>query len=727
VHLHLDHAASGDLVILVDGDPWFDARPVHSPATAEVRAAAVSLDDATALLTLQGRDLRGIAGRGFADVQVGWSLVPRTDALGAAGVRTFGYQYMEFGLPSAGGPDGHGTAPWPLRPAVAMPLLWSAPGGPALLLGPLGSFHEAAIAVPTDEHRRDDVRCGWHGDLDEVEDLESEFVVLVDTDVRTAIDRYGQLVRRRSGTQRGGPAADPAVRGLSYWTDNGAEYYYRTAPERTYPETVADAVSALEADGLCVHAVQLDSWWYPHSTLRGIGEGAEVVPPTGAMTWDPRDDALPGGFAAIRQAVGGRPFVLHSRHLDRSSPYFADGGFAPLADAVDADPDGGAVDSMSGDSFVHPADPDLLDAWMEQAASWGACTYEQDWMVETFLYSAGLRRRAGRADDWLAGMDASAARRGLTLQLCMATPANLLHTSAMTQVSSVRTSMDFRYLGDRQANWGWFLHVNALARALGLATSKDVFVTTGDEHAAVEAMLAAMSCGPVGIGDPIGATDRELVLRTCREDGVLVQPDVPMAAWTPSFLDEPMGPGAPLVGEAWTDHPAGRWHYVAAMAADPGAHGDLAFDVAHLDGPTEACHVARRDRTGEVVGLDGATRSLQLRPGADGLDLWVVAPALAGGRLALFGDVARFAAAGDRRIGRVVERDGTVSFLVLGVPGTTVDVHGWADGPVAARSFVPDDARELPVEPAGDAGTWQAAVEVGPHGWTRTSIRMLTG
>ena len=173
---------------------------------------------------------------------------------------------------------------WLLGLVASLPLAWAAPDGPAVLVGPLGSFHEAAIAVPTDEHPRDDVRCGWHGDLDEADDLETEFAVLAASSVRAAIERYGRMVRERAGTQRAGLAADPAVRGLSYWTDNGAEYYYRTAAGRTYPETVADAVDALEADGLPIHAVQLDSWWYPHSTLRGIGEGAEIVPPTGAMT-----------------------------------------------------------------------------------------------------------------------------------------------------------------------------------------------------------------------------------------------------------------------------------------------------------------------------------------------------------------------------------------------------------------------------------------------------------
>jgi hypothetical protein len=609
-----------------------------------------------------------------------------------------------------------------------MPVVWGGRGAPALLLGPLDHIHDVAIAVPSDEHPRADLECGWHGDLDEVDHLRTEFVLLAAPTVRRAIARYGELVRDRAGTRRNGTAKDPAVRGLSYWTDNGADYYYRSAEGMTYPETLAAAVDGLERNGLPVHAVQLDSWWYPHSTLRELGEGAPIVPPTGAMTWDPRDDALPGGFPAVREAVGGRPLVLHSRHLDQASPYFAEGGFVPLAEPAEdeAGRDAGAttVDSMSGASFLAPADGDLLDAWMEQAATWGACTYEQDWLVEIFLYSAGLRSRPGLADAWLSGMDESAARRGLTLQLCMATPANFLHTAAMTQVSSIRTSMDFRYFADRQSNWGWFLHVNALARALGLASSKDVFVTTGDDLAVVEAMLAAMSCGPVGIGDAIGATDRDLVLRTCREDGVLVQPDAPMAAWSDSFFGQPMGSLSPMVGETYTDHPVGRWHYVAAMAADPAARTAVRVPLAELDGPTAERHVARRDRDGELVHLD-ADGGLDLTPGHDALDLWVVAPALLGGRLALFGDVGRFASVGERRIGRVVERDGTLSFLVLGVPRSTVAVEGWSDAPVAVGRFLPGATDDVEVARDERTGAWRAAIEVGPHGWSRVSVRML--
>lgn len=692
--------------VIVDGITWLDLAPSVAPGVnGDVRLSATALDDTILVLTLAATNLRNVAGAGFADPQIGWSIRPALDTLDRLGVRSFGYQYMEFALPSAAGPDGRGLAPWPLRPPVAMPVMWGGNGHPTLLIGPLDHPHESIIAVPSDEVPRDDLLAGWHGDLDEIDELTSRFVVLVASDPRSALRRYGDTVLAgdpiptvppRRGAHR---VLDPAVTGLSYWTDNGAEYYYRAAPGRDYPETIGEAVAALRGDGLPPHAVQLDSWFYPHETPRGIGQGAAVVPPSGALSWEPRDDALPGGFAAVRAATNGLPIVLHSRHFAVTSPYFTRDGFAAY------------LDEESG--HAQPVNGDLLDVLMEQAAQWGACTYEQDWLVEIFLTVRGLRSRPGRADAWMDSMDSAAARRGLTLQLCMGTPATMLAATSMSRVSSVRTSMDYRYLADRQGNWGWFLHVNALARALDLPTSKDVFVTVDDEWAEVEACLAALSCGPVGVGDPIGATETDLVSRTCREDGVLIAPDVPVAAVAGSFYGDPMGSAVPVVGEATSEHPAGRWHYVVACAV-PEASRPVRVELGDLDGATGP-YLARRDRDGTIheLAADGAT-GITLEPGPSGLDLWVLAPLLAGGRCAVFGDVSKFASAGGRRVAWISERADEVSFLVYGPPGVAVTVTGWGLRPEGA----------VALDQAGE-GVWQLEVVVGAHGWSRVSIRTL--
>ena len=165
-------------------------------------------------------------------------------------------------------------------------------------------------------------------------------------------------------------------------------------------------------------------------------------------------------------------------------------------------------------------------------------TFEHDWLIESFLGVRGLREAPGRARAWQEGLDRAAGAHGLTLQWCMASPADFFQTVTLRNVTSIRTSGDYRYVIGNGALWSWFLYGNALARALGLWPFKDVFLSRrdgdgprdGDPHAEVEALLAALSAGPVGIGDRVGRTDRELVLRTCRGDGVLVKPDVPIAA-----------------------------------------------------------------------------------------------------------------------------------------------------------------------------------------------------
>jgi hypothetical protein len=705
--------------ITIDGAPWFDLSIDTGPTdVGDVVAEVDSTEYGAELRLLAVRELDGLATGTFWSPSVAWRIRPRVEALEAIGVRAFGYQYMEFALPSTTGPDGHGLAPWPPRPPIAFPIIWQGPDTRAVLIGPIDRFHDQIMAVPADEFPRDDLAAGWHGDLASVPaGFSTSLVVVVADDVRDAIDRFGRTVRARHGTQRAGRAQDPAVRGISYWTDNGAHYYYRSEEGIDYPTTLERALDALERDGLPVHAVQLDSWWYPHEQPRGLDAGATIVPPSGAMRWDARADALPGGFDRVREAVGGRPLVLHSRHLSAASPYFEDGGPPAMVDP--------------SSEHAHPATSDLVDAWMEQAAAWGACTYEQDWLVETFLTVEGLRVVPGAGDEWQREMDRSAARRGLTLQFCMATPADFLHTAQLTQVSSIRTGMDFQYAVGRQANWGWFLHVNALARALGLDTSNDVFIAAkGDDGrwddplAGAEALLAATSCGPVGFGDRIGATDRDLVLRTCREDGVIVMPDVPITALARSFLDEPMGTAAPLVGEAYTDHPGGRWHLVAALAEHDAARipTDVAVDeLDHRDAPgvIPSAWLAHRFGTGEVRRLEGTDAILTLQPAVEAFDLWTIAPALLDGRVTVFGDVTRYVSAGDRRIGRVTERDEVVSFLVLGRPGATVTVTGWSAEGVTSRHWHPDATATTDLSP----GRWDHVVEIGPNGWTRVELR----
>ena len=252
--------------------------------------------------------------------------------------------------------------------------------------------------------------------------------------------------------------------------------------------------------------------------------------------------------------MGDPPLILHSRHFSSQSPYFEE------------------TEAWIDGDRGHPKDPDFYERLMAQAAGWGAITYEQDWLIECFLGVRGLREAPGRARAWQEGIDAAARRHGRTLQWCMASPADFMQTVTLERVTSIRTSGDYRYIIGSGALWAWFFYTNALARALGLTPYKDVFFSSsegegwdGDPNCECEALVAALSSGPVGIGDRLGRTDRALVMRTCREDGMLVKPDVPVAALETCYRGHPNVEPHPLVGEAHTKHPAGLWHYVVGI------------------------------------------------------------------------------------------------------------------------------------------------------------------
>ena len=474
------------------------------------------------------------------------------------------------------------------------------------------------------------------------------------------------------------------------------------SPTCRSPRRLERTLAGLRESGVPVDAVELDSWFYPHQVLRELNPGAKDVPPTGMMRWEARPDMLPDGVRALRRRLGEPPLILHSRHYSSRSPYF------------EREP------AWIDGEQAHPQGDALVERLFAQAAAWGAIQVEQDWLSESYLGVRGLRAEPGRARAWQEGLDRAAANHGLSLLWCMPTPADFFQTVTLSRVSAIRTSGDYRYIIGNQALWAWFLYGNALARALGLWPFKDVFLSRrdgagldGDPLAEIEALLAALSAGPVGLGDRLGRTDPELVLRTCRSDGVLVKPDVPLAALDRCYLGHAARDPIPLLGECWSDHPLGRTSYLVALHAyrrdEP-----LRFRVAlaELGDAAPRGPVAALDwRTGQVERLEpDAALDFELAP--RDYAFRILAP-LAHGELAVFGDTRRFACAGDRRIRELRATASGVALDVLGAPGERLSISGWCARPLRARvSGSESGLRHDPV-----SGRFELSVELPDRGW----------
>jgi hypothetical protein len=318
--------------------------------------------------------------------------------------------------------------------------------------------------------------------------------------------------------------------------------------------------------------------------------------------------------------------VIHSRHISPQSPYLDDGEWW--------------IDALA----AQPVDPTFFQRWFDDARRWGVCAIEQDWMLLYWFGVRALRAAPDRAADWHRALDALAGEFGVDLIWCMATPADLVLAATLDHVVAVRTSDDYRFAADPALLWTWYLTVNRLAGALGLSAFKDCFFSrrppddadpiSGDEHAELEALLASMSAGPVGIGDRIGCTDREVVLRTCDEDGRIRHVDRPLALVDSCLFGEPTRGERLAWATTIATHDGNAWTYVVAIntATDRRAISDrLELSEVGLVG----AHTLFDWRRGEATQADAI--DVELAPRDWGL--WVCVPP---GERADAGDVTKY-------------------------------------------------------------------------------------
>ncbi|KAI9015624.1 hypothetical protein DFJ74DRAFT_680955 [Hyaloraphidium curvatum] len=589
----------------------FDIGQLNAPS-------GFSLERDGRFLTLRaGNALSGIATGRFASPAA--SVAIRFDA---PDVEYLGFAFTQFALPVVAGP----ALDFNFRPAhnLSSPscvgILLARGGGKTVLVAPVTSPHEQIVAVG-----KDGLSWGLHGDLDTVPAGFAATVGIYEAkDATTALAAWAQDLHPLPIRPAAG---NPITSHLSYWTDNGAAYWYRTEPGKTIGGSLADAVEALRAAGVPLRAVELDSWAYPHEVLRPIAEigyPAEV-PPTGMATWTPRADSYDaGGLEALVDRLGRPPIVIHSRHISPNSPYLKEGEWWVDAQAA------------------HPTDPAFFRRWFDDAVRWGLCAIEQDWMLMYWFGVRGLREAPGRAAEWQRGLDRHAADTGLGLIWCMATPADFIYACSLQQVVAIRTCDDYRFAEDPAFLWMWYLTVNRLASTLNLRAFKDVFFSgppgddpiDGDPHAELEALLSALSSGPVGIGDRIGRTDPAVVMRTCDADGTIRHVDRPAGLIDACLF------GAPARGEklAWATAVAtaegGEWTYVVAINV-----GNERREIADALPLADIGIQGPRSVLDWRAGKESAADRLQAKLAARDWSYWVVAPA---GRSATEGDTSKY-------------------------------------------------------------------------------------
>jgi len=226
-------------------------------------------------------------------------------------------------------------------------------------------------------------------------------------------------------------------------------------------------------------------------------------------------------------------------------------------------------------------------------------------------------------------------RRHLTMQYCMASARHFLQSSKYSNLTTIRTSGDHL----QRDRWTDFLYASRLGSALGAWPFTDNFISAETS----QLLLATLSAGPIGIGDPIGAINSANLLHTVRRDGVIVKPDVPLTPTDASYSNMAHSTDTPQIAYTWSDFGELRTNYVFAFAQGKNALAKISPSDFGIGGPVYAYDYFAG--TGQLMDPSDV---IQKQISGDALYL-VMAPVGPSG-IAILGDADQFVTMGKKRV-----------------------------------------------------------------------------
>jgi hypothetical protein len=446
--------------------------------------------------------------------------------------------------------------------------------------------------------------------------FQHQTLLVVERGINRAFDTWGQALTALRGKTRPANDADTSLNRIGYWTDNGATYYYRTAPSLSYEQTLTAIKGDFDRLGIGLGYIQLDSWFYPKGAGAIWNDGGG-----GIYQYTASPSLFPASLSSFQRSLG-VAFITHARWIDPSSPYRQ-------------------LYKMSGNVVLDPAYWNSVAGYLSSS---GVATYEQDWLDDKAHTDFNLTD----GEAFLGNMASAMTSRNLTIQYCMASPRHFLQSSRYDNITTIRTSED-RFVRDR---WTNFLYTSRLASALGIWPFTDVFLSTEADNL----LVATLSAGPVGIGDPVGSMSGANLLRAVRRDGVIVKPDVPLTPIDSSYRSAAHGANAPQIASTYTDFGALRAYYVFAYSQGSNTPAKFSPSDFGLDRPAYLYDYFAG--AGQVVNPSDALVAPIVNS-----SLYFVAAPIGPSGMAVLGDVGQFVPLGKKRVSSLVD-DGVVRLTV---------------------------------------------------------------
>jgi len=367
--------------------------------------------------------------------------------------------------------------------------------------------------VYTDSNNNKEMRWGLLGNISSVpKDYVVSFIISSTRNnggPNEAMMNWGDRQLRYNGNKERGNAhsRDYALQYLGYSTDNGAYYYYWTEPGKNYQDTMIDVKKyTVDELGLPVKYWLMDSWWY----YKGNGGGVK--------NWTAMPNIFPDGIEYVYKNTGWK-IQAHNRYYSTDNVYLDLYPFTcSTADCL-------------------PTSEAFWEYLFDINENWGLITYEQDWESTSESDTPLLYNTTYFGKEWLTQMNNAAINHGLSIQYCMDYPRHLMTSAGLNAVTQARASDDYHPGSDQ-----WIIGLSSIFTwAIDIAPSKDSYwsmpnatvnkshysIGTSEPYNRLQSLVLSLSNGPVTFADQIGLTNKELIMKSCNNDGLLLRPDKP--------------------------------------------------------------------------------------------------------------------------------------------------------------------------------------------------------
>jgi len=391
------------------------------------------------------------------------------------------------------------------------------------IVSPLDGFLNTAIAKSEDGR----INCGFQGEIKDIpENSSQKFVILFGKGINKPLEELGDLLRKYHKVKRKDPYCSIAVSHLSYWTDNGAYYYYRKEKGMSYEDTMVAVKDYFETHNIPIQSYNFDSWWYlkylsttkkflsstfkPLYRLLGGGLFGNTI------RWETDPTHFSTDLATYHRERFKYPIIAHARRWDARSPY---------------------IEKYEFEVFKNHAVPLKKEFWdwcMKYAKESGIDVYEQDWMKNQTKSIPILREKFTAKEEWLNSMATAARENEVDVFYCMMTPGMLLYSMKHPNIVMARCSGDYNHRWPLTFRFIFGTQTCILFNAVGINPHQDVFSSSyermGEHYPELKCLLEILTAGVVAPGDKKEKVNWPLLRKTCRDDGLLLKPDKPLTA-----------------------------------------------------------------------------------------------------------------------------------------------------------------------------------------------------